>query len=171
MGTAAVAPVTDRHVADANAPGLLVFDHLGLIVPELATGRDFLSSTLGIEHWTSAVDDPGIQVSVQFGSSGSDGLVYELVAPFGESSPIANALKTGKHILNHVAYRTADLEKAAERLREQGCYPAGAPMPAVAYSGNLVQFFLTPLRFIIELIEKREHTHVFARYDGEGPGA
>jgi methylmalonyl-CoA/ethylmalonyl-CoA epimerase len=46
-------------------------------------------------------------------------------------------------------------------LRAQGCCPAGAPQPAVAYGGRRVQFFVSPLRFVIELIEKPDHMHTF----------
>jgi methylmalonyl-CoA/ethylmalonyl-CoA epimerase len=147
--------------SEAPAVGNLLFDHLGLVVPELCMGRTFLSSALGVAKWTPEVEDRGIGVRVQFGTSGRDGLVYELVAPLGECSPIANALRNGKHILNHVAYRTAELDEAGARLRAQGCCPAGAPQPAVAYEGRRVQFFVSPLRFVIELIEKPDHMHTF----------
>jgi len=158
--------VTRDKIAQA-APEVLLFDHLGLIVPELATGREFLAGALGVVRWTPAVDDQGLQVRVQFGASAADGLVYELIAPFGEGSPIRNALRSGKHILNHLAYRTADLEAAAERLRDQGCYPAGEAQPALAYGGKRVQFFVSPLRFVIELIEKPEHRHAFEEHPSD----
>jgi methylmalonyl-CoA/ethylmalonyl-CoA epimerase len=145
----------------------LQFDHLGLIVSDLASARDFLTQTLGITLWTPITDDPIIHVSVQFGTapttpSGVTGPTYELIAPFGDASPVANALRQGKHILNHVAYLTPDLDLSAAALRDQGCFAAGPAMPAVAYAGNRVQFFLSPLRFIIELIEKPNHRHIFA---------
>jgi methylmalonyl-CoA/ethylmalonyl-CoA epimerase len=139
----------------------LEFDHLGLIVPTLAAGRDFLAATLGITHWTAATDDPGLRVSVQFGTAPTCGPTYELISPFGDDSPIANALRQAKHILNHVAYLTPDLDLSAAHLREQGCYPAGEPHPALAYDGRHVQFWLSPLRFVIELIEKPGHRHLF----------
>ena len=139
----------------------LELDHLGLIVPDIAVGRSFLEKTLGVTRWTPVVDDPGLSVSVQFGSTPGGQLTYELIAPLGEATPIANALRTGKHILNHLAYLTPDLEASAAHLREQGCYPAGEPRPALAYEGRLVQFWMSPLRFVIELIEKPGHRHPF----------
>lgn len=145
--------------ADAS----LELDHLGLIVPELEAGRAFLQA-LGVSRWTPAIEDPVLRVHVQFGSSPGGGLNYELIAPFGEGSPIASALRAGKHILNHLAYLTADLQASAARLREAGCYPTGEPRPAVAYGGSLVQFWMSPLRFVIELIEKPGHRHVFAEF-------
>ena len=147
--------------AIAVADPSLELDHLGLIVPELEAGRAFLQA-LGVSRWTRVIEDPVLRVCVQFGSASGGGLNYELIAPLGEVSPIANALRTGKHILNHLAYLTNDLQTAADRLREAGCYPAGEPKPAVAYGGSLVQFWMSPLRFVIELIEKPGHRHMFA---------
>ena len=140
---------------------LLELDHLGLIVPELQAGRAFLEKALGVTRWTAVIEDPILRVAVQFGSMPGSGLTYELIAPFGEASPIANALHAGKHILNHLAYLTADLQVSAERLREAGCHPTGDPKPAMAYGGNLVQFWMSPLRFVIEMIEKPGHRHAF----------
>ena len=143
----------------------LEFDHLGLIVPTLAAGRDFLASTLGITHWTALTDDPGLRVSVQFGAAPPGSLqnagpTYELIAPLGDDSPIANALRQGKHILNHVGYLTPDLDISATHLRDQGCFPAADPHPALAYNCRRVQFWISPLRFVIELIEKPNHRHI-----------
>jgi methylmalonyl-CoA/ethylmalonyl-CoA epimerase len=152
-------------VAEGEQPvvngSVLELDHLGLIVQDIAVGRNFLQQTLGITRWTPVVDDPGLCVSVQFGTASGGQLIYELIAPLGEGTPIANALRTGKHILNHLAYLTPDLEASAAHLREQGCYPAGEPQPALAYEGRRVQFWMSPLRFVIELIEKPGHRHRF----------
>ena len=131
------------------------FDHIGLVVESIDTGRAFLTETLGIDRWTPVTDDPGLGVSVQFGRDG-DGPVIELIAPLGPASPIAGALRGNKNILNHLAYSVADLAAEGERLRSQGCHPAGEPKPALAYGGALVQFWVTPLRFLVELIELPE---------------
>ena len=151
-------------------PPPLQFDHLGVVVANLAAGRDFLALTLGITQWTAVTDDPIIRVSVQFGTAPSGGPTYELITPFSPDgvadSPIANVLRQGKHILNHVAYLTPDLEASAAHFREQGCYPAGPPQPALAYDNRLVQFWLSPLRFVIELIEKPAHQHAFSAPEG-----
>ena len=143
-----------------------VLDHLGLIVHRLEDGRGFLDRALGISRWSEPVQDPGLGVLVQFGASpASHGLVYELVAPLGDRSPIAGALRGGKHILNHLAYLTGDLAAEAVRLRAEGCYPTGPAQPAAAYDGRPIQFWITPLRFVIELIEKPGHVHRFEEAD------
>jgi methylmalonyl-CoA/ethylmalonyl-CoA epimerase len=142
----------------------LHFDHIGVVVPDIDAGRRFLEAALGISQWTAVFEDPGLGVAVQFGRA-LDGPVYELISPLGDTSPVTAALKAGKNILNHMAYLTANIASAGERLRAQGCYPAGEPRPALAYGGRRVQFFVSPLRFLIEIIESPGHAHTFV----EGP--
>jgi methylmalonyl-CoA/ethylmalonyl-CoA epimerase len=134
------------------------FDHIGIVVRTLQSGREYLSSLMGISEWTAEFDDPVIKVSVQFGRDAS-GICYELIAPFGEGSPISNVLTNRVNILNHIAYSVADLEAEASRLAASGAVPTGPAQPAMAYGGKSVQFFYTPLRFIIELIEAPHHQH------------
>jgi methylmalonyl-CoA/ethylmalonyl-CoA epimerase len=132
----------------------MIFDHIGLFVRDIEAGRRQLSALLPIASWTEVVDDPLMNVRVQFGTDGS-GVRYELVAPLGEPNPIARVLDEGKNILNHVAYRCADFESACAALRRERAVPLGRPQPAAAFGGALVAFYLTPLRFIVELVEDR----------------
>ncbi len=134
------------------------FDHIGVVVGTMAAGRDHLSLLFGIKRWSAEFADPGIGVYVQFGLDPS-GICYELVSPLREDSPVTRALKARDRILNHVAYLVPDLDAEAARIRRMRCLPAGAAMPAVAYGGKRVQFFITPLYFIIELIEAPDHAH------------
>lgn len=138
------------------------FDHLGLVVKSLARGNAILSKTLGIADWTAPLTDPVNGVHLQFGRDPA-GMVYELLQPIDDTSPVFAALASGKAILNHVAYLVDDLDAGAEHLRDQGSGAASDPKPAIAYGGARIQFFVTPLRFIIELIEAPRHTHLYAR--------
>jgi methylmalonyl-CoA/ethylmalonyl-CoA epimerase len=140
----------------------LQFDHIGLVVSDMAEGREFLEAMFGLDRWTDIFEDPGIGVYVQFGRT-EEGPCYELIAPFGDSSPVATALKRGINILNHVAYLTADLDRDAKRLEERGSMMAGPAKPAVAYGGARVQFWITPQRFMVELIEAAGHEHVYRK--------
>lgn len=128
------------------------FHHIGVVARDLDAARAHLSATLAIAEWSATVDDPGIGVSVCFGQDGS-GVRYELIAPLGNGSPVAGHLGEDRAILNHVAYTVPNLDQAAADLRAARCFPLGAAQPAKAFSGRRVQFFMSPLRFIIELIE------------------
>ena len=133
----------------------MLFDHIGLFVADIAEGDARLSALLPIVERSPIHDDPVIQVRVQF-LTDSSGIVYELVAPFGEKNPVATVLRTRKNVLNHVAYRVADLDAALERQLAEGGFAIGDPKPAVAFGGRRVVFIYTAMDFIIELIEDPE---------------
>ena len=140
------------------------FDHIGVVVATLEDGRNHLGGLFGIVEWTVEFSDPIIQVRVQFGRD-SSGLCYETVAPFGENSPILRTLRKADRILNHVAYLVPHLASAAERLHERRCMQTSEAMPAVAYGGASVQFFMTPLGFLLELIEAPAHRRAYRATD------
>jgi methylmalonyl-CoA/ethylmalonyl-CoA epimerase len=98
------------------------FDHLGLVSRSLADGRAALEALLLVQEWTREITDPVNRVCVQFGRD-SSGVCYELIAPLGADSPIAKTLRSGKNILNHVAYLVPDLAAGRERLRAAGAVP------------------------------------------------
>ena len=138
----------------------MVFDHFGIVVKSLSGGRDKVTAILGIREWTTTFSDSVNGVSMQFGRDDS-GICYELLEPLGDHSPVRSALSERRAILNHIAYRVADLEAAAEHMRRTGCARTGDPKPAIAYGGRRIQFFVTPLSFIVELIEAPDHRHEF----------
>ena len=137
------------------------FDHIGLVVPSLDKGRRVMLQVHGITEWTQAVTDPVNGVRILFGRD-LCGIVYELLEPIDALSPVYGALKARKNLLNHVAYRVADLASAALAMRASGCAPIGEPRPAIAFNNCAIQFFATPLNTVIELIEAPSHVHVFA---------
>jgi methylmalonyl-CoA/ethylmalonyl-CoA epimerase len=138
------------------------FDHIGVLAPTLEAGRAQLGAILEIPRWTEEFADPINGVYVQFGRDSSS-VCYELIAPLGDNSPINKWLDTRKNILNHVAYLVPDLDKAAESIAATGAVATSAPKPAIAYGGKRIQFFITSMRFIIELIEAPAHQHRYEK--------
>ena len=128
------------------------FDHVGLFVSDLEIGRQQLGALLPIREWNNPIHDPGMNIMVQFGVDES-GLRYELVAPAGEPNPVSGVLASGHNILNHVGYRCENFEDAMAKLRAARAMPLGRPRPAVAFQGARIMFYLTPLKFVVELIE------------------
>ena len=110
-----------RTVLAENLPpdGRLRFDHLGVLVPDLAHGRRLLSSVLGVSCWTVEFEDPVNDVFVQFGRC-PGGMCYETVAPRSALSPVRNALKRRVNVFNHVAYRVGEPREQAACLRAAG---------------------------------------------------
>lgn len=139
----------------------LRFDHLGLVVNRLDRGRKYLVAGLGATQWTEQVHDAVNGVRLQFGRDAS-GICYELLEPLDAMSPVYAALKSGKGILNHVAYRVPDLQNWQVRMQEAGWARTSDPKPAIAYDGRLIQFFVSPVRLMIELIQAWDHEHIYA---------
>lgn len=138
------------------------FDHIGVVVKSLGVARSTFESLLGIIEWTRPLEDPVNGVHILFGRDPT-GLVHELLAPIDETSPVYRALKTRTNLLNHTAYLVPSLSDGAAHLRAARCFPAADPQPAIAYGGAPIQFFVTPLGTIIELIEAPEHQHHFEK--------
>ncbi len=130
----------------------MIFHHIGIFVADIEQGYEKLARTLPITSREATIEDAGLKVKVAF-CYDSSGMRYELVAPFGEGNPVSGVLASGKAILNHMAYTVPNLSAAAQTLRKEGAIPLGPARPALAFGGQAVMFFLTPLRFIIELIE------------------
>lgn len=130
---------------------VLEFDHIGIVVRDIPEGRRMIEATLPVVASTPRFDDPGLGVSVQFFRDRS-GLVFELIAPLGDSSPVKNTLGQA-HRLNQLAYRCRNLASAASALRKARAVPLGEAKPALAFDNALVQFFWSPLGHVIELIE------------------
>ena len=147
----------------ANPAGALhgaAFDHIGVVVKTLEKGRRSLQQTLGIIEWTIELEDPVNGVHVTFGRDPC-GIIYELLAPLDAGSPVQGALLGRKNLLNHIAYLVPNLSESAARMRSAGCAPTADPQPAIAYGNRMIQFFVTPLNIIVELIEAPGHQHNF----------
>ena len=136
------------------------FDHIGIVVPDPASGRTMLAGAFAIERWTQLFEDPVNDVFVQFGLDAS-GICYETIAPLSAASPVRRALAEGVNIVNHTAYLVDDLATERTRLRAAGFVPTAAPKPAIAYGGRPIQFFISRSRLLFELIEAPGHQHRF----------
>lgn len=139
------------------------FDHVGVVVKTLEKGRRHFVEALGIADWTDPIEDPVNGVHLQFGRD-SSGVIYELLSPLDANSPVAGALAARKNLLNHVAYRVPDLAEAATGLRAARCFPTAEPKPAIAFGGAMIQFFVTPIDTIVELIEAPDFAHNFVSH-------
>lgn len=146
--------------AMSNVDNSWVFDHVGIIVRSLAIGSSVYDAIFPNMRWTAPIDDPINGVRIQFGRDDAN-MVHELLEPLGDESPVAAALNAKRDITNHLAYRVSDLTAASQHMRAAKCIPTAMPKPAIAYGGCNIQFFLTPINSIIELIEAPNHMHHF----------
>lgn len=129
------------------------FHHLGIVAREMEAGCHVLHEAFPIVHWSNTWVDPIQRVRVRFGTDCS-GIVYEVVVPETDDAPVARCLAQGQNLLNHVAYAVEDLAAEGARLRAQGWIPVRRPQPAEAFGGRPIQFWISSLGFLVELIER-----------------
>lgn len=132
------------------------FDHIGVFVNTLSFGREEMKKMFNIRSVSEEFNDKKMSVSVQF-LYDTDGICYEIVAPYGDKSPVDNVLSSKKNLLNHVAYKVKNFDEKISEFINFRCIPLGKPTNAVAFNNARVIFFLNPLGFIIELIEDEEN--------------
>lgn len=128
------------------------FHHIGLLVSDLEEGKAALELVDSSVKWSKSVADELIGVQVVFGTDRGR-LRYELVSPLGINSPISNFMEKKENMFHHIAYETKNFDEKCSELRRLKFLPLGVAMPAVAFGGKRVAFYLTPLRTIIEIIE------------------
>ena len=128
------------------------FHHVGIFVVSIDTGIDEMSKIYDIVQVSKTIEDVLIGVRIVF-LKDSSGINYELVAPFGNDSPVTGVLKRGHGFLNHLAYTTNQFDRQLRNLRNLGMIPLGPAKKAVAFNGRRVIFFLTKLNYVVEIIE------------------
>src|ERR1041384_4559601 len=109
------------------------FSHLGIAISSLETALEFYRDLFGYKLLSGPFDDPLHKVSVCFiGTGNSDQPIIELVAPFGDASPVKQLLAKGIAAY-HVCYEVDNLERVIQEARASGCTMVTQPLPAVAF--------------------------------------
>lgn len=139
--------------------GHMAFDHLGVLVPNLAHGARSSPARSAYVTGPSSSTIPSTTCSCS--SASVRAACYEAVAPRSVDSPVRNALKRRINVFNHIAYRVVDLATEAKRLQQAGFTAIAGARPAVAYDGHPIQFFINADLFLLELIEAAEHRHLY----------
>lgn len=132
---------------------MLRFHHIGIFVKETEIGIKYFENLLDLQNKSNLIIDKKMGVKVQF-LYDKENICYELVAPNEQQpNPVSKSLDDNKNLLNHIAYTSNLFETDIKKIRDAGSIPLGIPMNAKAFNEARVIFFLTPLKFIIEVIE------------------
>ena len=128
------------------------FHHIGIFCNTINEGKKKSLNLLKPKKISKITYDKNLGVKVLF-ITDKDNIIYEIVAPYGKKNPVSKILKQKKNILNHIAYKVKNFDNVILKLRSKGFAPLGRAQPALAFKNMRVCFFLTPLNFIIEVIE------------------
>lgn len=128
------------------------FHHIGIFVSSLKKGEKFFIENIDIKKKGNTIIDKNLKVRVKFLYDNKN-ICYELIAPFGRKNPVSKILKQRYNIINHIAYKTKSFEKTIRLMRNKKNFaPISEPTFAKAFKSRVI-FFLTPLNFIVEIIE------------------
>ena len=132
----------------------LVFNHIGIFVKNIKKNEKYITSLFNISKKSRLVLDKklGIKAKLYYDK---DKICYELVEPYGKKNPVSGFLKKGSNILNHIAYSTNNLDKSMEQLRDKEFMPISIIKYSKLFKSRIV-FFLSPLNYIIEIIENQK---------------
>lgn len=129
-------------------------DHIGILSKNIDKTINTLAPILGITATSDLIIDPLQDVKAIFAKT-TQGLTLEFLEPISDESPIKNSVIKQNNLIHHLAYRTNSLENSTEAIRQIRGMPIGEAKPGIAFGGALIQFFLLPDGWLVELIEQK----------------
>ena len=128
-------------------------NHVAIAVRDIAKAAELYRTTLGAEV-SAAEPQPAHGVVTVFISLPNTKI--ELIAPYGENSPIAKFLERNPDGgIHHVCYEVDDIRAVRDNLKAQGARALGDGEPKMGAHGKPV-LFLHPKDFCGTLIELEE---------------
>ncbi len=133
----------------------MIFDHIGIIVKDIDHATKILIDDHGLECFGGKIVETEINVTLQF-LVDDEGLRYEIIEPNDSTSPLNKVLEN-KNInkIHHIAYRVDNLDGKCEDFRAKGYGFLTNYFSAKVFGGARVIFLMSPIGFILELIEKK----------------
>jgi methylmalonyl-CoA/ethylmalonyl-CoA epimerase len=129
-----------------------ILHHIGILVRDIPKAAQTYVDRYHYRIAGEIVHDPVQTAYVQFLEGDPTGVRIELIAPDGPESKLCNALKKGGG-LNHLCYISEDIEKRCEELRSAGMYMLQSPVPAQAFPGRRIAWFMGRDGIPMELVE------------------
>ncbi len=142
---------------DAARPakvGLMVIDHIGIVVRSLADGVEQWETLFGYKRSSEVVLNTRQKVKVVFLSK-KDSLLIKLIEPSEPDSPVFQFARKGGG-LHHLCFRCADLTVQIPLLEEKGARLFVPPQPGEAFKGHDIAFLLAKNNLNVELIDTEE---------------
>lgn len=128
-------------------------NHVAIAVPDLGAATAIYRDRLGAAV-SAPLDLPEHGVTTVFVELPNTKI--ELIAPFGDASPIAAFLaRSPGGGVHHLCYEVVDIAAAAERMKADGARVLGDGRPKIGAHGKPV-LFLHPKDFAGTLVELEE---------------
>jgi methylmalonyl-CoA/ethylmalonyl-CoA epimerase len=126
--------------------------HNGYMTGDLERTAAMLERRFGYVRESSVIHDTVQTAMVLFLRLPGDRAWLELVTPNGPQSKLSRALEKRGDGWHHVCFETTDIEDTSF-LREQGMLQISRPVPASAFVGRRISWFMDGKGFLTELLE------------------
>ena len=129
--------------------------HIGVATENALIESEQWQQMFGFKVVSDLTYDPVQKVNVLFLSAGNkSGILFELVEPVGEDSPVNRFLQKGSRFY-HICHEVNDIETALSQVRSQGALIIQQPISAIAFGGRRIAWCYTRTKHLIELLERR----------------
>ena len=126
--------------------------HLGIAVNNIKTSCLHYKKILGWERKSEIIYDPIQNVNILFMGDEND-ILYELIEPVDENSPISKLIEKGIS-LYHFCYEVDDIDYMIKYLLEKKFILISGPSKAAAFKGKRIAFMFNSDNLTIEIVEK-----------------
>ena len=132
----------------------LIFNHFGIFVKNIKISEKHLSAFVEKGKSSKLILDKKLGIKAKLFYDKKK-ICYELVEPYGKNNPVSGFLKRGTNILNHVAYTSKNFDKTLNELRDNKFMQISIINYSKLFKSRIV-FFISPLNYIIEIIELKK---------------
>lgn len=144
--------MTVSNQAALNKQIALKLHHVGHLVKDIKAAAQSLTQEYGYRIETKVIEDQVQTAFVQFLRLPKSTSWLELISPNGGNSKLSAALKRGGG-LHHLCYEVEDIDQACIELRNRKLVLLSKPVPAVAFGGRRIAWFIDNTRLLTELVE------------------
>ncbi|MDS4068009.1 MAG: VOC family protein [Candidatus Competibacter sp.] len=134
---------------------LFPLHHIGFLVKDVSLAASDFVSRLGYVVDSEVIEDSVQTACVQFLRQPGANNWLELIMPNGPHSKLLGALQKGGG-LHHLCYEVEDIARACEHMRSRSMLMIARPVPAVAFPGRRIAWFMDRSNFLLELLEAGE---------------
>ena len=128
----------------------LIFNHIGIFVSNIKKSEKYLKPFFKLSK-KKIIFDKKLKIKVKLYFDNKK-VCYELVEPDGKNSPVNGYLKRGSNIINHIAYSTKNFNLTIDNLKKKKFTQISKINYSKIFKGKII-FFLSPLNYIVEIIE------------------
>lgn len=126
--------------------------HIGHLVKDIPAAAKILVENYGYRIESGVIEDPVQTAFVQFMRLPGATNWLELVSPNGENSKLKATLAKGCG-LHHVCYEVDGIETVCAQFSTRKMMILSPPVPAVAFGGRRIAWFMDHTRMLVELVE------------------